>query len=178
MPASPQPNGSFLSNIISASYCPPGRIKSKLKTNDPSMSYNCKWFPSTTGWRHRTSPCKNALARASLPPSREDSRGSTACRGRDGQGSGEVSSPTRHSAQDDAVTVAEAEAVPNPFPADHSMAAASSAHSPRHLRMPGTPHRPGFTRCNQSPATAAQWARPLKYLIGPLSSPITTLRGV
>lgn len=46
------------------------------------------------------------------------------------------------------------------------------------LRMPGTPHRPGFTRCNQSPAAPAQWARPLKYLIGPLSSPITTLRGV
>lgn len=46
------------------------------------------------------------------------------------------------------------------------------------LRMPGTPCRPGFTSCNQSPTAAAQWAWPLKYLIGPFSSPITTLRGV
>lgn len=45
---------------------------------------------------------------------------------------GRFPSPTRHSAQDDAVTVAEAEAVPNPFPADHSMAATSSAHSSLH----------------------------------------------
>lgn len=38
--------------------------------------------------------------------------------------------------------------------------------------------RPGFTRCNLSTAAAAKWARPLKYLIGFSSSPITTLQGV
>lgn len=38
--------------------------------------------------------------------------------------------------------------------------------------------RPGFTRCNLYTAAAAKWARPLKYLIRPSSSPITTLWGV
>lgn len=82
-PAPPQPNGSFLSNITSASYCPPAWINSKLKTNHPSLSYHCKWFPSTPGWRQGPSPRKNALARASLPPSQEGSRRSTACKGRE-----------------------------------------------------------------------------------------------
>lgn len=61
---------------------------------------------------------------------------------RDGacKAAGRFPSPTRHSAQDDAVTVAEAEAVPNPFPADHSMAAASLAHSSLHL--PHAQHLP------------------------------------
>lgn len=143
------------------------------------MRCNWKWFPSRTGWQHKPPAYKTTLARASLPPSREGSRRSAACKGQDSKAAGRFPSPTRHSAQDDAVTVAEAEAVPNPFPADHSMAPGCSARSPRHLRMPGTPrHGPAPTRCNQSPAAAAPWAQPLKYLIGPFSSPITTLRGV
>lgn len=44
-----------------------------------------------------------------------------------------LSSPTRHSAQEDAVTLAEAEAMANPFPVHHSMAAALLGQTPGQL---------------------------------------------
>lgn len=72
MPASPQPNASFLTNIISASHCPPAWIKTKLKTNHPSTSYNCVVPAQQCGWdisMQRPSPCKTEHP-FPIPPSR------------------------------------------------------------------------------------------------------------
>lgn len=174
MPPSPEPNGSFLSNIISASYRPPAGMKSKWKPNDPSMSYNCKRLPSATGWRHRTFPCKNTPAQASLPPfpgrlppgARHARHGGRA-RQRGGF----------HHLQDIRHRMMQSQWQRQKQCQIHSLLTIVWQQPPQRtplctLLMPSAYRpprsRPGFTRCNPYTAAAAKWARPRKYLIGTL----------
>lgn len=144
------------------------------------MSYNWKQFPSTTGWWHRTFPCKKKpWCKHPFPLSGTENgmQGTGHARQRGGF----------HHLQDIRHRMMQSQWQRQKQCQIHSLLTIVWQQPPQRTPLrallipsayPPPGHRPGFTRCHLSAVAAAKWARTLKYLIRPSSLPITTLRGV